>query len=292
VTFGRFDLFETEPIKEKRETQEYGKHTKVPVHKIAVAEGPSQFEVELRHHRVLVPSLVATSETVEGAFKSREFATLVTFTVRDDSLDGLYPETAVRCLKLGVESPELQVLRGAAVVLGRSLQGVRAEVRFSPVFGSAPLLGAIAGFLRRWSRILLHLHYAGRCAPRSPFALDNCFGRLGSSDGARTKSNGVPAELPSPSAAHALWRQYLLLLLNGTSDNVVEALVMWVELEGFPHQDASSPMHQSLKRQVPLLLRELHYIPQADQQVLRDAWDSVFVERFPERNASWETLDQ
>ncbi|MCG3776115.1 MAG: hypothetical protein JW395_2964 [Nitrospira sp.] len=184
------------------------------------------------------------------------------------------------------------MLRGATQLLGRYVQGVRAEVCFSPIFAGAPLFGDIDTFLRAQGMILLNLDYAGRGVPRTPFTLNNQYGRLVSSDGVWAAPNEVLAELPGTKALQALLRQSLFLLLNGASDYAVEALLMWVEAGGLSQQDAESPLFQSVKRQVAVLFKDLHYVPQMDQQVIRDTWARIFVEPFPELNAFWETLDQ
>ena len=289
---GLFDLYEADPLEAERLIRKYAGRPNVSIHQVALAEGPGELEFELRHHRALSSSFQMAKEAVDGEYKSDQFTAIESITVRADSLDRIYPETDVHFLKLDVVGAELQVFRGATKLLSSSVQGVRAEVCFAPVFDGAPLFGDIDAFLRAQGMILLNLDYDGRGVPRTPFTLNNQYGRLVSSDGVWVIPNEVLAERPGSGATQALRRPSLFLLLNGASDYAVEALLMWAEAGGLSQGDPESPLYQCVKRQIALLFKDLHYAPQMDQQLIHDTWVRIFLEPFPELNMFWETIDQ
>lgn len=290
--FARFDLYEPEPTEAARLARKYENSPNVSVRQLALGEQAGYLTFGIRRHKALSSKYGLSTEAIRENYKRDEFEEIEKITVPVNSLDQLYPSEEVHFLKLDVEGAELDVLHGAHDLLSRSIQGVRAEVCFSPVFSGAPVFGDIDALLRAYGLVLLNLDYDGRGVAKSPFTLGDKFGRLYSSDGVWVRPNEVLCKDPALETSEALLRQSLFLLLNNASDYAIDALRMWVSAGANIDLYREDALFRCVKLQVAILFKDLHYVPQVDKQNLQDTWMEIFREPFPELHTFWEYLDR
>jgi len=289
--FAHFHLYEAEPVEAARLSRKYVNSPNVTVRQLALGAEIGDLTFGVRRHRALSSQYSLATEAIRENYKSDEFEEIETISVPVDTLDHLYPSTDVHFLKLDVEGAELDVLHGAHNLLTRSVQGVRSEVCFSPIFSGAPTFGDLDRLLRSYGMVLLNLDYDGRGVAKSPFTLGRRFGRLYSSDGVWVRPNEDLRQGSALEVSDSLLRQALFLLLNNASDYAIDALKMWVDVGVQVDKPDEDPLFKCVKRQVAILFKDLHYVPQMDGKILRDTWMEIFREPFPELHTFWESLD-
>jgi FkbM family methyltransferase len=287
-----FHLFEAEPVEAARLAEKYSLVPNIQIYNMALDEQPGILEFELRQHRALTSTYPYFSEEVAENYLTERFASLDTFEVKAETLDNLFKEHPVHFLKLDVEGAELRVLAGAKDLLRRTVEGVRAEVCFSPVYDGAPLFSEIDSFLRDCGFVLLNLDYDGRGVARNSFTLNEKYGRLVSTDGVWVKPFNSLLDANSGLNSQGALRYALFLLLNGSSDSAVEALEMFVDSGGSLVEPESGEILQAVRRQLALLFKELQYLPQFENSRILSMWTKLFREPFPELNNFWESIDQ
>jgi FkbM family methyltransferase len=292
AAIAQFHLFEPEPVEAARLDDKYSGRPNIKIHNMALDQQPGVLKFELRQHRALTSTYQRSSEAIAENYMAERFVSLDTFDVKAETLDNLFKEHPVHFLKLDVEGAELRVLAGARELLTRSVEGVRAEVCFSPIYDGAPLFNEIDSFLRDCGFVLVNLDYDGRGVARNSFTLNAKYGRLISTDGVWVKPFGSILEANPGLNSHGALRYALFLLLNGSSDSAVEALEMFVDRGGSLLESESAELLQAVRRQLALLFKELQYLPQIENSRILSMWTKLFREPFPELNDFWESIDQ
>ncbi len=292
AAIAQFHLFEPEPVEAARLDDKYSGMPNIEIHNMALDQQPGVLKFELRQHRALTSTYQRSSEAIAENYMAERFASLDTFNVKAETLDNLFKEHPVHFLKLDVEGAELRVLAGARDLLRRTVEGVRAEVCFSPVYDGAPLFSEIDSFLRDCGFVLVNLDYDGRGVARNSFTLNQKYGRLVSTDGVWVKPFGSLLEANPGLSSQGALRYALFLLLNGSSDSAVEALEMFVDRGGSLLESESPELLNAVRRQLALLFKELQYLPQIENSRILSMWTKLFREPFPELNDFWESIDQ
>lgn len=292
AAIGQFHLFEPEPVEAARLHGKYLSHSNIHIHNIALDERPGKLEFDLRQHRALTSTYEVSSEAITDNHMMDRFASTGAFEVQAETLDNLFRESVIHFLKLDVEGAELRVLTGARDILERSVEGIRAEVCFSPVYEGAPLFSEIDLYLRGCGFTLVNLDYDGRGVARNGFTLNKKYGRLVSTDAVWVKPFGVILEDRSGFKSQDALRYALFLLLNGSSDSAVEALEMFVDAGGSLLESETPELLDAVRRQLALLFKEMQYLPQIENSQISSMWAKLFCEPFPELNDFWESIDQ
>lgn len=285
---GSFHLFEPEPEEAARLTRQAEVEENIQIHNVALGKRNERIELIIRKHE----ALSSRYELLEGGlttdYMTREFEFGTSISVESFRLDGFFPSTPVHFLKLDVEGAELDVLEGATKLLDGSIQGVRSEVIFSPIYDGAPLFGDIDSFLRDHGFFLLNLDYRGRGSAKTAYTLHDGYGRLISTDAVWVKPNSTILQMAggAESSSVALLRQTLFFLLNSATDYAVDTLVYATNL-GLDWRTESDPLFLEVKRRLALLFKDLKYYPQISQTDLLATWQNLFEEPFPEMSNFW-----
>ena len=292
AAMAQFHLFEPEPVEAARLEEKYLLSPNIQIHNIALDQQPGELEFVLRQHRALTSTYQRLPAALAEDYMPERFASLDTFDVKAETLDNIFQRQPVHFLKLDVEGAELRVLKGSRDLLQRSVEGVRAEVCFSPVYDGAPLFSEIDLFLRDYGFVLVNLDYDGRGVARNGFTLNEKYGRLIYSDAVWVKPFGSLLEANPWLNNRGALRYALFLLLNGSSDSAVEALEIFVDSGGSLLESDSPKLLKAVRRQLALLFKELQYLPQLEESRVSNMWKKLFCEPFPKLNEFWESIDQ
>lgn len=282
-----FELYEPDASESKRLQHKYADYPNIRVHQKALGSVSGVADLIHRRHRGLSSfyEIEAPVPEISGFHNSFDAAT--TEQVEVAVLDELFPSGRVHFLKVDAEGSELEILMGAEALLQTTVQGVRAEVSFTPIYKGAGTFGDIHNCLSAHGFVLLNLDYNGRGTPQSFLASGEKYGRLLTTDAVWIVPANEIANRTSGSTTSALLHQALFLLLNGASDVALKTLQYMAKLDD-RWLSEPSPTHELVRRYLANEFRVCLSSPSADATTLHKAWQDLFHAPFPSGHLFWE----